>query len=162
MTKQEILDILDKNAASSRNMIKFAIVAGVLMLGGSVAVFIYVEDGRIMWGSILALLGVAAIFGSVRRLTKDTYEKEAANIKDIFNNRPQDLVWSYTLAIKGNVATTKQVILKFRDGTEFEIDEDVIPEGDTNALVSALTVINPNMIVGYSEETEQRYKNKQL
>jgi hypothetical protein len=161
MTKQDILDILDKNAASNRSASKLAIYGGVALILGAVALYIFMEDER-LWAYILGGIGLATIVGSVRALKTNKFERDAQMIKDVFHSHPKDLVWSYTLEIKRNSGTTRQVIMKFRDGTQFEIDEDAIPSNNTNDLVQALVVINPDMVVGYSEETERMYKANQL
>lgn len=161
MTKEEILAILDNNAAENRGSMKWAAVAGGLMLIGSAALFIFAEEPG-LWAYVLGFAGVASIVGAITRLRTNAYEKQAQKIKDVFYVNPSDLVWSYTLVIKGNMSNVKQVIMKFRDGTEFTISEDAIPSKNCNELVESLTVINPKMIVGYSEETEKLYKAKQL
>jgi hypothetical protein len=161
MTKQDILDILDKNAAGNRSMAKLAIYGGVALILGAIAMFVFMEDPS-WWAYIIAILGAATIVGSVRELKTNKFEKDAQMIKDVFYSRPQDLVWGYTLEVKRNTGTTRTVVLKFRNGSDFEIDEDAIPSKNCNELVQALVVINPDMIVGYSEETERRYKAKQL
>ncbi len=160
MTKQEILDILDKNAAGERSSMKLAIGGGIVMLLGSIAMFIFMEDR--MWAYILGGAGVFVIFGGIRAMKTNMYEKQAQKIKDVFYTNPSDLVWSYELVMKGNVSNLKQVIMKFRDGTQFEIAQDAIPSNDCSDLVRGLTAINPKMIVGYNEETEKLYNAKQL
>lgn len=161
MTKEEILDILDKNAATNRSSTKLAIGVGIAMVLGSTGMFIFMDKVS-AWSYIIAVVGVAIIIGSVWALRTNKFEKDAQNIKDVFNNRPQDLVWSYTLEVKRNTGTTRQVIMKFRNGSQFEIEEDAVPTKNCNDLVQALTVINPEMTVGYSKETEKLYGEGKL
>lgn len=161
MTKEEILAILDNNAAGNRSSMKLVVVIGILMVLGAVAMFLFMEEpGKWMW--IIGGAGAFFIFGAVRAMKTNMYEKQAQKIKDVFYVNPSDLVWSYTLVVKRNIGNTKEVIMKFRDGSEFRIDEEAIPSKNCNELVAALTVINPKMIVGYSEETEKLYRAKQL
>lgn len=160
MTKDEILAILDKNAAGERSSMKLAIGGGVVMLLGAIAMFLFMEDH--MWAYILGGVGAFIIFGGIRAMKTNMYEKKAQAIKDVFYVSPSDLVWSYTLVMKGNVSNLKQVIMKFRDGSQFEISEDAIPGNNCDDLVRGLVAINPKMIVGYSEETEKLYNAKQL
>lgn len=161
MTKQDILDILDKDAAGSRSSMKLVIVGGIILLLASGAMFLFMKDPG-TWAWVIGGIGAFIIFGAIRAMKTNMYEKQAQKIKDVFYVNPSDLVWSYTHVTKGNAYTIKNVVLKFRDGTEFQIAEDAIPDKDCNALVAALTVINPKMIVGYSEETEKLYRAKQL
>lgn len=90
------------------------------------------------------------------------YEKQAQKIKDVFYVSQQDLVGGYEIVMKGNIGNTKQVIMKFRNGTEFRIEQDSIPSKECSDFVKGLTAINPKMIVGYNEEIEKQYRAKQL
>lgn len=161
MTKEEILAILDKNAEGHRSSMKLIVPAGIVIMLAGIAMFVFMEKPG-TWAYVVTGVGAFFIFGAVRAMKTNMYEKQAQKIKDVFYVSPSDLVWSYTLVMEGEVGHTKQVIMKFRDGSEFRIHEDSIPGKDCNALVAGLTVINPKMIVGYSEETEQYYRAKQL
>ncbi len=161
MTKEDILAILDTNASGSRSSMKIVIGVGIAMILGSIVMFLMMEE-RSNWTYVLGGVGAFFIFGAVRAIKTNMYEKKSQKIKDVFYMNPSDLVWSYELVMKGNIANTKQVIMKFRDGTQFEISDEDIPSKNCDDLVRGLTVINPKMIVGYSEETEKLYNAKQL
>lgn len=161
MTKEEILAILDNNAAGHRSSMKLVVGAGIAILLGGIAMFVFMEEPG-TWAYVVTGAGAFFIFGAIRAMKTNMYEKQAQKIKDVFYVSPSDLVWSYTLVRKGDVSHTKEVIMNFRDGTRFEISEDAIPSKNCNDLVAGLTVINPKMIVGYSEETEKLYRAKQL
>src|ERR1044072_4374502 len=154
MTKQEILDILDQNAGNRRSSMKLVIALGIAMMLGSAAMLIFMAKPG-TWVYVIGGIGAFFIFGAIRAMKTNMYEKEAQKIKDVFYTNPSDLVWSYTLEIEGKLGTTKQVIMKFRDGTQFQVAEAAVPTKKCNDLVRALVVINPKMIVGYSEETEK-------
>lgn len=161
MTKEEILAILDNNASGNRGSMKYVIVLGILMvIGGTVMFFLVEKPGN--WPYIIGGVGAFFVFGAVRATKTNMYEARVQKIKDVFYMSPQDLVWSYEIVMKGNISTTKQVIMKFRDGSEFRVEQDNIPSKNCEDLVKGLTAINPKMIVGYSEDVEKMYRAKQL
>jgi hypothetical protein len=161
MTKEEILAILDNHATGNREAMKYVIILGILMMiGGTVMFFVAEKPGN--WPYIIGGVGAFFVFGAVRAKKTNMYEGRVQKIKDVFYTNPQDLVWSYESVLKGNISTTKHVVMKFRDGSEFLIEQHNIPSKKCEDLVRGLTAINPKMIVGYSEEVEKAYRAKQL
>ena len=161
MTKADIYTILDKNIQAHRTNMKILIGLGIAMLIAAVFIYLYMPDP----GFILYLFGGMGIIfpaGGAYSLISNNMEKQTAQLKSILDHQPTHLVWAYTLRRTNRGATSSYVIMNFKDGSKFEIEEAAIPDKDCGALVNALSVINPDMHLGYSEDLEKKFKAKQL
>lgn len=161
MTKQDIYAILDKNIQAHRTNMKILIGLGIAMLIADVFIYLYMTDP----GFILYLFGGMGILfpiGGAYSLLSRNMEKQTAQLKNVLDHQPSQLVWGYTLRRNSRSETNSYVVMNFKDGSKFEIEEAAIPDKDCGALVNALSVINPDMHLGYSEELERKFKAKQL
>lgn len=162
MTKQDIFSILDKNVAVGRSSLKIVGWVGVAFIAGGIAFLLFLTHDAVAVASIFGGLGlVLALIGFVS-LARNSVEKRAERIKHLLNYEPKNLIWAYVLRQNNRGAISISVVINFRSGETYNIADNAIPGKDTEALLRTLTLINPDMHLGYSEELQYKFKKKTL
>lgn len=163
MNKEQILAVLDANVRTHRSNMTLVFGISLVILPGGIVLFATLDgrDGPIAGGIVGGIGLIFTIASSIMRFGKGM-EKKTEGVKDILLHTPELLVWSYVLQQNNRGAVSVNVVMNFKDGKIFQVDQQAIPEKDTTGFMQGLRSFNPGMHLGYSEELEYKFKNKTL
>lgn len=163
MTKQDIHDILDKNVKSTRTgMIIGTVVGWAFFLTGVILFFTLSGDDGPIVGAMLGGLGLIIGALTLVPLMTGSFEKRTQAIKSILDQNPAHLVWAYVYQQNNRGAVSVNVVMNFKDGKTFMVDQNAIPNKDTSGFMHALRTLNPSMHMGFSDELEYKFKQRSL
>lgn len=162
MTLQDIDGVFAANIKNHRtNMIIVLVVGGIFLITG-ICLGLFMDHDQLILLSIFGGMGLLfGIIGLVALVNKG-FEKRTQGIKDILHRTPQLLVWSYVLQQNNRGAVTVSVVMCFKDGKTFMVDQNAIPHKDTTGFMHLLRTLNPSMHMGYSEELDYKFKQRTL
>ena len=161
MTKDDVFNILDVNAARGKTSAKIFFAVSLLIVAGGVLICV-LKESNLAAGAVVGGIGLLfSVITGVMLLT-NSMAKQVERVKNILGSNPEHLVWSYVFQQNNRGMITISVIMNFKDGKTYSIDQNVIPGKDTAGFMNALAQFNPGMHIGYSEEIEYKFKKRTL
>lgn len=160
MTRQDVLDILDKDIQQHKVLLKIFIVIGALLIAGGA--LWYFLGSHNTGGLALGGLGLFMVVGCGIMGLTGSHEKKINSVKEILTNNPKEMIWGYVREEKNRGVVTVYVDICLRAGTIIPVNANAIPSQNATGLLLALKEINPGMHVGWSEELKYKFKNKTL
>jgi protein-S-isoprenylcysteine O-methyltransferase Ste14 len=165
MTKDQIFSILDFNCSKNKKALWAMIVVGAAFMLGGLLMYLNMStrnNNNVIGGATLGGLGLLMIVACAIALMSTALENRTKEAKDILDRDPQQLVWSYVYKQNNKGAIHISVIMNFRNGKRLSVSQNAIINQDTNAFMTGLVKLNPQMHIGYSEELEYKFKKKTL
>lgn len=164
MTPEQIINILESDLNSSKKTAQVLTPAGVVMLVAGLVMFFLLTATLKTVGLIVAAVGVLCVAGGwlVGKGSK-ALEADIEHARTAFTSNPQDLVWGYVYEYNHKGSQLLQVKFGLRNGTLFTINKDQLPDQNMQGFLNMLKQkYNPAIVLGYSEEMEFKFNNKQL
>lgn len=166
MKKEDIHQSFDLINNHNKSILKWLpIVGGILSaIGGTMYFLVSSYDARVIALLILGLGAFCLVFlYPIIYFESKKMSKKINEITSILDTDPKKLVWSYIYTITKSGVKSEFVVMKFKDGQELQVFKAGIKNHSLEEYLYGLRdLYNPNMVLGFSEELNEKYLNGQL
>ncbi len=163
-----LLGVFSEDDSSLVGQILSCILApGFFVMLGSVGINDYIRNGRRM-RLVLSRYGELNIINHIRSNTIGVFQKNQYSDKVYFTDRfvaqPNqaiieygEIIWMYKYVRNNNGFVKTYLTFGLLDGSKHYLCSNA-DDNDIRGIVQTCMRYNPNIVVGYSRETEQRFK----
>lgn len=164
MMPEQITAILESDLNSSKKTAKVLTPVGIVLLVAGLVMYFMLAGSLKTVGIVVAVIGVLCVAGAwLVGKGNQTLETELEYARTTLKNNPGELVWAYIDEYNHKGSQLLQVKFGFRNGMLMSINKDQLPDKDMQGFLNMLQKkYNPAIVLGYSEEMEFKFNNKQL
>lgn len=163
---ERLQQLMDSTFTHHKDELLLALIGAIASLLFGPVLMIWFDGAKSKAiGVICILAGIIGICVYLVKMPKKGFKDQSEYAKAALQKNPTSLVWAYVLIEKEEHSRVHYWMLNFRNGMCVKIPQALINkdvreylhERNIQGFTGALKRLNPNLVIGYSDEVKKMY-----